>query len=259
MTASKSVIPRFLLPLQGPLWRGFGMPPPVAAAQPFVLVRYGSSSSSVRADGKPIVLEKPAKFNPPSHGSRLKSKGAAALPRHYSPPLSEVEVKARSQRNYPGTMAPAGSWQHWFWHSKLLHTFITMGTLLAMGVYTFFMNYAYNSPYKDLVPPTSALLSDPGYFFAAWKEVILSHEKDKALRAGEHRTRHLDDVAKRRYYMKAHGIEPKDPVGMVFGKGEQRSDAEIEAAALGRELPEKTPEEEAEAAAGKRKKWFGIF
>lgn len=124
-----------------------------------------------------------------------------------------------------------------------------------MGIYTFFMNYAYNSPYKELVPPTSTLFTSPGYFFAAWKEVIVSHEKDKALKAGEHRTRSLDDVAKRRYYMKAHGIEPRDPVAMVFGKGEQRSDEEIEAVALGQELP-KTEEGGEE---GKRKKWFGIF
>ncbi|EGX94184.1 hypothetical protein CCM_02455 [Cordyceps militaris CM01] len=251
MAASKSVIPRFLLPLQGPLWRGLRVPPPALAQH--VRVRYASSSSAA-ADGKPIVLEKPAKFNPPSHGSRLKSK---VLPKHYSPPLSEVEVQARGQRNYPGMMAPAGSWQHWFWHSKLLHTLITMGTLLAMGICTFFMNYAYNSPYKELVPPTSALFSDPAYFFAAWKEVILSHEKNKALKAVEHRTRHLDDVAKRRYYMKVHGIEPKDPISMVFGKGEKLSEAEVEAVALGTEMPAKTPEEE--AVATKRKKWFGIF
>lgn len=123
-----------------------------------------------------------------------------------------------------------------------------------MGIYTFFMNYAYNSPYKELVPPTSSLFTDPGYFFVAWKEVILSHERDKALKAGEHRTRHLDDVAKRRYYMKVHGIETKDPISMVFGKGEKLSEAEIEAVALGREVPETTPEEPA-----KRKKWLGIF
>lgn len=116
MAASKSVIPRFLLPLQSPLWRGLRAPP----VSQHIRVRYASSS---QADGKPIVLEKPAKFNPPSHGARLKSK---ALPKHYSPPLSEAEIKVRSQRSYPGMMAPEGSWQHWFWHSKLLHTFITM-------------------------------------------------------------------------------------------------------------------------------------
>lgn len=123
-----------------------------------------------------------------------------------------------------------------------------------MGVYTFFMNYAYNSPYKDLVPPISTLWRDPSYFFVAWKEVILSHEKDKAVKAGEHRTRHLDDVAKRKYYMKMHGIETKDPVSIVFGKGEQRSEEELEAVVLGTEPPAKEEEE-----APKRKKWFGIF
>lgn len=122
-----------------------------------------------------------------------------------------------------------------------------------MGIYTFFMNYAYNSPYKELVPPTSDLWRNPGYFFAAWKEVISSHERDKANKAGEHRTRHLDDVAKRRYYMKTHGIETKDPIAMVFGKGNERSDEEIEALALGKEMPPK-PDQDVP-----RKKWLGIF
>lgn len=127
-----------------------------------------------------------------------------------------------------------------------------------MGVYTFFMNYAYNSPYKELVPAWSDLWTRPGYFIAAWKEVIVSHEKDKAIKAGEHRARHIDDVAKRQYYMKMHGIEAKDPVAMVFGKDEGKSEAELEATALGRELPPKTAEELA-AAEKPRKKWFGIF
>jgi hypothetical protein len=125
-----------------------------------------------------------------------------------------------------------------------------------MGIYTFFMNYAYNSPYKALVPSWSDLFSRPGYFFAAWKEVILSHEKDKAIKAGEHRARHIDDVAKRQYYMKMHGIEAKDPVAMVFGKDEVKSEEDLEAAALGRELPPKEPGEDTEKP---RKKWFGIF
>lgn len=115
-STSTSVIPRFLLPLQSPLWRGIRLP-----LSQSVRVRY--SSSSTQADGKPIVLEKPARFNPPSHGSRLKRN---AIPKHWSPPLTDAEIKVRSQRSYPGMMAPQGSWQHWFWHSKLLHTFITM-------------------------------------------------------------------------------------------------------------------------------------
>lgn len=127
-----------------------------------------------------------------------------------------------------------------------------------MAIATFFMNYAYNSPFKDLVPPISDLWQHPSYFIAAWKNVIILHEKDKAEKAVEHRTRSLDDVAKRKYYMKMHGIETKDPVTMVFGKDEEKPIEELEAAAMGRELPPKI-EADGDAIAQPRKKWFGIF
>ena len=131
------------------------------------------------------------------------------------------------------------------------------GTLFILGLFTFFMNYAYNSPYKELVPPISDLWNQPTYFFVAWENVIAMHEKDKAIKARDHRNRHLDDVSKRKYFMKMHGIEPRDPVTMVFGKDEEKSEAELEALALGREPPPKTEEEEKTAA--KNKKWLGIF
>ncbi|KAF4978035.1 hypothetical protein FDECE_18274 [Fusarium decemcellulare] len=131
-----------------------------------------------------------------------------------------------------------------------------MGTLFTLGIFTFFMNYAYNSPYKDLVPPISELWTSPVHFFVAWKNVIILHEQDKAEKANDHRTRHLDDVAKRRYFMKMHGIETKDPVSVVFGKGEEKSEAELEAAAMGQEPPQKTDDEKKPEA---KKKWFGIF
>ncbi|KAG6003891.1 hypothetical protein E4U43_000830 [Claviceps pusilla] len=257
--ALRTIIPRFLLPLQGPLWRGVHIP-----LSQNVLVRFASSSSSSSSHSgahgqKPIVLEKPTKFTPPSHGSRLKRN---AVPRHYGPELTASEMAAQNRRDYPGLMAPEGTWSHWFWHSRLLHTFITMGALFALALYTFFINYAYNSPFKDLVPPLSDLWHQPTYFFAAWKNVISLHEQDKATKAREHRIRNLDDIAKRKYYMKVHGIEAKDPVSMVFGKDEGgKTEEELEAAALGRELvPSKGSEEEAgEGEKKMNKKWFGLW
>ncbi|KAI8672161.1 hypothetical protein LRP88_03322 [Fusarium phalaenopsidis] len=243
--ATRAIIPRFLLPLQGPLWRGISIP----LSQNSIRIRFASSSTE-----KPIVLEKPARFNPPSHGSRAKRNH---VPKHYGPDLTAAEIAAQNTKNYPGMMAPEGTWAHFFWHSRLLHTFITMGTLFALGVFTFFMNYAYNSPYKELVPPISDLWTQPIHFFVGWKNVILLHEQDKAEKAVEHRTRHLDDVAKRRYFMKMHGIETKDPVSIVFGKGEEKSEDELEAAAMGREPPQKTEEEKKPEEA--KKKWLGIF
>lgn len=117
------------------------------------------------------------------------------------------------------------------------------------------MNYAMNSPFKDLVPPISDLWRHPLEFVSAWKNVIILHEKDKAIKAYEHRIAHQNDVAKRRYYMKMHGIETKDPITQVFGKSEEQSVEEIEAEALGRE-PSAKPEEEKPK---ERKKLFGIF
>ncbi|KYK54192.1 hypothetical protein DCS_06149 [Drechmeria coniospora] len=242
--ASKAVIPRFLLPLQGPLWRGVRIP-----LSQNIRIRFASTDKVQ----KPMVLEKPAKFNPPSHGSRLKKQ---SMPKHYGPDLTAAELAAQHKRDYPGLMAPQGSWSHWFWHSRLLHTFITMGTLLAMGIYTFFMNYAYNSPFKDLVPPFSDLWHQPAYFFTQWKNVILMHEKDKGLKAVEQRTRHVDDVAKRRYYMKMHGIEARDPISMVFGKDEGKKVVDGGPAAEG---GEQRSEVESEEKPGQRKKWFGIL
>ncbi|KAF7546491.1 hypothetical protein G7046_g9287 [Stylonectria norvegica] len=250
--ASRTIIPRFLLPLQGPLWHGVRIP-----LSQNICVRFVSNKKSSSGGSKPekiIVLEKPAKFNPPSHGSRLRSKNA--MPRHYGPELTPDEVAVQGVKNYPGTMAPEGSWAHWFWHSRLLHTFITMGTLLALGVLTFFMNYAYNSPFKELVPPLSDLRNHPFYFFMAWKNVIVMHERDKAAKAVDHRTRHVDDVAKRRYFMKMHGIETKDPITMIFGKGEEeeKPEGEHDASPLAKDVPEKAVE-----PAEPKKKWFGIF
>jgi hypothetical protein len=115
--ASRAIISRFLLPLRGPLWRDVNIP----LSQTTVCVRFASSSGSGKE--KPIVLEKPAKFNPPSHGSRLKRN---TTPKHYGPPLTAEEVRVQNNKQYPGVMAPKGTVAHWFWHSKLIHTFITM-------------------------------------------------------------------------------------------------------------------------------------
>lgn len=111
--ASRTVIPRFLLPLQSPLWRTSARVPKGSPLRGGV--RHNSD--------KPIVLEKPLKFNPPSHGSRLRNK---TLPKHYGAVITPEELSAQKMKSYPGVMAPEGTWQHFFWHSRMLHTCITL-------------------------------------------------------------------------------------------------------------------------------------
>ncbi|KAI6780361.1 uncharacterized protein J7T54_005463 [Emericellopsis cladophorae] len=265
--ASRAVIPRFLLPLQGPLWRGLRIP-----LSQSLIIRFATTDAKGKDKDKQIVLEKPLKFNPPSHGSRLKKN---TLPKYYGAQLTDAELAAQRVKSYPGMMAPEGTWAHWFWHSKTLHLCITMvslaaliyhidesdhiqGTLLSMCIFTFFMDYVMNSPFKDLLPPISDLFKHPINFFYGWWDVIVMHERDKSIKARESRDQHQADVHKRRYFMKMHGIEPKNPITMVFGKDEKEmSEEELEAKALGKELPE-TPQTEGETPAG-RKKLLGLF
>uniref|UniRef100_A0A8H7NL66 Uncharacterized protein n=1 Tax=Bionectria ochroleuca TaxID=29856 RepID=A0A8H7NL66_BIOOC len=104
-------------------------------------------------------------------------------------------------------------------------------------------------------PPASSFWSHPIEFFLGWKNVIVMHERDKAIRAFEHRMEHQNDVVKRRYYMKMHGIETKDPITMIFGKSEkEQTDEEIEAEALGTAVPKAE-----DAKPPERRKFWGIF
>lgn len=110
--ASRTVRPRLALTLalQGPRTAAYSPASRISS-------RFASSNSS-----KPIVLERPLKFNPPSHGSRLKKN---TMPKHYGGVTTAEERAAQRMKSYPGLMAPEGTWSHWFWHSKTLHVFIT--------------------------------------------------------------------------------------------------------------------------------------
>lgn len=107
------------------------------------------------------------------------------------------------------------------------------------------------------MPPISDLWKEPVYFFTAWKNVIIMHEQDKSTKANDHRMRHLDDLAKRKLFMKMHGIDPKEPFFRIFGKGEKmRPDREPAPSKAGPDTPHSTDEQEKPA---QRKKWFGVF
>jgi hypothetical protein len=77
---------------------------------------------------KPIVLEKPDKFRPPSHPQRLNRRA----PRNYpGPALSETEREAQQTRSYPHTFPNPGTKLHWFLTTWWIHLWITMASLLS--------------------------------------------------------------------------------------------------------------------------------
>jgi len=70
---------------------------------------------------KSRILEKPAKFNPPSHGSRR------VRPRAYpGPRITEAEREAMKTKRYPNMMPPEGSFLWRFLTDRRLHMWITL-------------------------------------------------------------------------------------------------------------------------------------
>lgn len=242
--ASAFSIPRFLLPQNGAIWRRVNRLQPGAARQ--LVVRYASNDAA--KGSKPIVLEKPAKFNPPSHGSRLPKR---TTPRHYGGALSAEETQAQKKKDYPGTMPADGTWANWFWTSRNFHLCITLGTLTSLAVFTFVQNFRHTSPFAEMLPAGSEYLSHPIDSFGQLIEVIRLTENYQSEITAEKRKRKVDDVAKRNAYRQAHGITNDG----MFASWTSKSDEE----SLGPAVP---PEEEAARVAAedaKPKKWFGLF
>lgn len=139
--ASHFSIPRFLLPQAGPVWPRANLGKAQLRTLEPLVVRYASSSNAAKGHGKPgtpkskakpsvMVLEKPEKFVPPSHGTRLPNKARQQQhqqqQQHYGGSLSGEELAAQRTREYPGMPPPRGTWAHWFWTSRALHLTITM-------------------------------------------------------------------------------------------------------------------------------------
>lgn len=112
-------IPRFLLPRANYLLRPHSRLLPPASNPHSALIRHASNS---QPSSKPLILEKPTKFNPPSHGARLPRK----KPRNYGPALTEQQKHEMKMKKYPNMMPPEGSFMHWFLSNRWLHTWISL-------------------------------------------------------------------------------------------------------------------------------------
>ncbi|KAF6821264.1 hypothetical protein CSOJ01_00270 [Colletotrichum sojae] len=258
--AASTTLPRFLLPALSPMWRAAaarsaGRPAAATALRSSTgtvwTIRYASTSGAGKKG--PAVLEKPAKFNPPSHGSRLPKKH---LPKHYGGQLSGQEMKAQRVREYPGMMAPEGTWAHWFVNNRSIHLFITLGTLTTLAITSLYLNFTQTSPFKHLLPPGSEFWSHPIDFIGTWIRVIQLHERDRNEKAIARHTQHTDDVAKRQYYRKEHGLDKENPVANFLGMKEESDTPPAPPAAAS---PAAENVAAAPAEGEKKKKWFGLF
>ncbi|TQN67683.1 hypothetical protein CSHISOI_07761 [Colletotrichum shisoi] len=262
-TSATTLLPRFLLPALSPMWRAAATPTarPAAAALRRTAVwtiRYASSKPTGAGQKGPLILQKPTKFNPPSHGSRLPKKN---VPKHYGGPLSGQEARAQRTREYPGTMAPEGTWAHWFFNNRKIHLFISLGTLTTLAITTLIINFTHTSPFKHLLPPASEFWSSPVAFIRTWVHVLQLHERDRNEKAIAMHTRHTDDVAKRQLYRKVHGLDKENPIANFLGMKEE-SEEEKEAAVATAAIEASPVAGSADVVTGaeeKKKKWLGVF
>ncbi|KAK8039782.1 hypothetical protein PG993_008193 [Apiospora rasikravindrae] len=225
-------------------------PPPAAAPKP-----------ATADPSKPIVLEKPEKFNPPSHGARL----PRSVPKHYGGALGAEELTAQKTKEYPGLPPPPNTWSHWFIHNKHIHMFITLGALMSLGVYTFTARFNANSPFADMIPPIGEFPKQPINYIRTCVEVLKLHEEHESAQTAEKRRRRIEDVQKRNEYRKAHGLPIANGIESWTGTGEAAKPAEEEqgaaipiSAAPSAAVDAISAAEQTEAD-GKRKKFLGIF
>ncbi|TAQ84767.1 hypothetical protein B7494_g6921 [Chlorociboria aeruginascens] len=212
-------IHRFLLPQRGSIWR------PRLLTAPFLL-RYASGKpfgkkAANSKSSKPLVLEKPTKFNPPSHGSKLpKDRPRYTFP---GPTLSKEEVVAKAKRKYPHMMPAEGTFMHWFLHNKSIHIWITLTTLFTLAGTVFITNFKRNSPFVDMVPHWSQMFVHPIAYTGTCLEVLKLTSAHTTAATKERRRRRVEDVVKRAEYRKAHGLDNDEG----FGGWTAKSDAEM--------------------------------
>ncbi|EDN91585.1 hypothetical protein SS1G_00988 [Sclerotinia sclerotiorum 1980 UF-70] len=161
-----STIPRFLLPRRSPLW----------SLSTKTTIRNASSKSknnTSKQSGKPLVLEKPTKFNPPSHPARIRKDP----PRYPGPQLSAEEIARQS------------------------------GTLSTLAGGVWITNFKRDSPFGDMLPEWQLLFLHPIAFTRTCYEVLQLHTAHVTAETMERRKHKVEDVAKRAAYRKAHGLD----------------------------------------------------
>ncbi|MCJ1381531.1 hypothetical protein MMC17_004642 [Xylographa soralifera] len=179
------------------------------------LCKYASTASS---QPKPRVLEKPAKFNPPSHPARRNRPPPRQFP---GPPLSEPELDAQRTKQYPNMFPPEGSFMRWFLTNRSIHIWITLSTLSSLALFAFTTNFRRTSPYANLLPPSDAIFSHPIDFFSQYIEVYKMHTAYISAVTAERRKKKVEDVQKRAQYRKAHGLDKGEGLGQWTAKTDE--------------------------------------
>ncbi|KIW06792.1 uncharacterized protein PV09_02472 [Verruconis gallopava] len=179
-------------------------------------VRSYASESADKSNLRPLVLEKPDKFRPPSHPSRK-----PAPRRSFGPRLTDEEIAAQKTKQYPSMMPPEGSFKYALLTARRFHAWFATSILVALAGATFYIDFHSKNKYPDLLPPASLLWSHPIEYMSQYAQVYKMHKQEEAAENLKKRQRKQDEVRKRREYMRAHGIEHEGPYGLGTVEGDE--------------------------------------
>ncbi|TID21825.1 Vacuolar import and degradation protein 27 [Venturia nashicola] len=231
---------------------------------PCLLTRRNASAKAPNESTRPLVLEQPDKFRPPSHGARKPRK-----PRHFGPSLTDEEIKEQATKRYPHSMPPEGTVMRKFLESRGIHVWITMSVLISLTGFVLLTDFKTKNKFPELLPQGSLFWSNPFSFVQQYFAVYKLHSAAYMAEQQEKRARNLDEARKRKEYLIAHGIEKEG----LFGFGTVEGDARKEKRRREREatVEERIREEDKEELIGgnvnetreetakKANKWFGIW
>ena len=113
-----SSIPRFLLPWASSVSRRSLCLDRVSIPLSSSLPRSRRYASSAASSSRAKLLEKPTRYNPPSHPRRKQDD----IPKNFGPGITDEQ---RAKR-YPHMFPPQGTFMHWFLTNRGIHTWITL-------------------------------------------------------------------------------------------------------------------------------------
>ncbi|RMZ89766.1 hypothetical protein DV736_g3014, partial [Chaetothyriales sp. CBS 134916] len=166
------------------------------------------ASSTAHPPDKPIVLEQPDKFRPPSHPSRLvRGTRPNTFGSGYNQTSTAKEQAEQKTRRYPHTFPNQGTVMYKFLTNRSLHVFITLGTLTILACISLITTFTHTSPYAHLLPNASSLLWHPWRSLRECASVYKLDMDYRTAQAFESRQQNMLDAQKRRLYRRAHGME----------------------------------------------------
>ncbi|KAF3933394.1 hypothetical protein ABW19_dt0206889 [Dactylella cylindrospora] len=185
--ATPASIPRFLLPRWPTYANGIIRLQPRSAILP-------PTKRTLRVPpkfAKPApALEKPTKYNPPSHPTGPRPRKSAHQPLPQKPHKEE-------RTHYPGMMPAPGTITYWILHSPKLHGLVAVSVLVSLAVYVMYRNFmehdeAAQLAYWDWKHPVLSAKS----FVAAYRE----SDRINTARIMEKRRQINEDMERKAHY-----------------------------------------------------------